>query len=91
MVFNSLFQPKLPYVSHISVAWPVYHVILNFITLIILGDQYKLQSSSMHNILHSPVTLYLFGPNSQHTVPKFLISLPSLEYEINIHTNKSST
>jgi len=32
-------------------------------TRTILGDEYKLFSSSLCNLLHSPVTLSLLGPN----------------------------
>jgi hypothetical protein len=35
------------------------------IILIILGEEYKLRSSSLCNFLHSPVISSLFGPNIQ--------------------------
>jgi hypothetical protein len=38
-------------------------VLRNFIVLIILGEEYKLRSSSLCSVLHSPVTSSLFCPN----------------------------
>ena len=39
------------------------HLILDFITRTILGEEYKLFSSSLRNLLHSPVISSLLGPN----------------------------
>ena len=39
------------------------HLILDFITQTILGDEYRSLSSSLCSFLHSPVTLSLLGPN----------------------------
>ena len=39
------------------------HLILDFITRTILGEEYKSFSSSLCNLLHSPVTSSLLGPN----------------------------
>jgi hypothetical protein len=39
------------------------HLILLYFVCVIYGDEYKLRSSSLCNLLHSPVTSSLFGPN----------------------------
>jgi len=48
---------------HIRATWPAHLNLLNFITLTILGEDYKLFSSSLCNLLHSPVTSSLLGKN----------------------------
>ena len=48
---------------------------LDFMTRTILGEQYRLLSSSLCNFLHSPVTPALLGPNiPRHPQPMFLQS-----------------
>ena len=49
--------------SPIRVSCPAHLIFLDFITRTILGEQYKSFSSSLCNLLHSPVTLSLLGPN----------------------------
>jgi len=42
---------------------PVHHILINFITRIIFGKQYRLLSYSLCSFLHSPVTSSLLDPN----------------------------
>jgi len=48
--------------SPIRATCPAHHILLDFITRTILGEQYK-SFSSLCNLLHSPVTSSLLGPN----------------------------
>ena len=49
--------------SPIRATCPAHLILLDFITRTILGEQYKSFSSSFCNLLHSPVTSSLLGPN----------------------------
>ena len=49
--------------SPIRATCPAHLILLNFITCTILGEEYKSFSSSLCNLLHSPITSSLLGPN----------------------------
>jgi len=60
-------SPPRPYTPHVSspirATCPAHLILLDFITRTILGEGYKSFSSSLCNVLHSPVTSSLLGPN----------------------------
>ena len=47
----------------IRATYPAHLILLDYITRTILGEEYKSFSSSLCNLLHSPVTSSLLGPN----------------------------
>ena len=57
---NTLYNPLS---SPIRATWPAHLILLHFITRTILGEEYKSFSSSLCNLLHSPVTSSFLGPN----------------------------
>ena len=58
---KTLYTPSPhPYSPH---AQPISLIFLDFITRTILGEEYKSFSSSLYNLLHSPVTSSFLGPN----------------------------
>ena len=52
-----------PLSSPIRATCPAHLILLDFITRTILGEKYKSFSSSLCNLLHSPVTSSFLGPN----------------------------
>ena len=50
--------------SPIRATCPAHLILLDFITRTILGEEYKSFCSSLCNLLHSPVTSTLLGPNT---------------------------
>ena len=52
-----------PLSTPICATCPGHLILLDFITRTILGEEYKSFSSSLYNLLHSPITSSLLGPN----------------------------
>ena len=65
-LFHSGFPTKIlyaPFLFPIRATCPVHFNVLDLVTQIIFGEQYRSVSSSLCNFLHSPVTPSLLGPN----------------------------
>ena len=53
--------------SPIRATCPAHLILLDFITRTVLGEEYKWFNSSLCNLLHSPATSSLLGPNRSYT------------------------
>jgi len=68
----------------------------NFITRTILGEQYKSFSSSLCNLLHSPVTSSLLGPNIllntmfSNTLNFFPPAMSTTKFHTHTHTKQQA-
>ena len=65
-LFPSGFPTKTlytPLTTPIRATCPAHLILLDFITRTILGEEYKSFRTSLCNLLHSPVTSSLLGPN----------------------------
>jgi hypothetical protein len=64
-LFHTGFPTNILYaffVAPIRAKSPTHLILFDLITLFILGEEYKLSSSSLCSFLQSPVTSSLFGP-----------------------------
>ena len=70
-------DPIHPLSSSISATCPDNLILLDFITLTKLGEENKSFSSSLYNLLHSPVTSSFLGPNILNAMFSNTLSLLS--------------
>ena len=56
-------HPILPLSSPIRATWEAHHILIDFITRTLLGEECRSFSFSLWDLLHSPFTSSLLGPN----------------------------
>ena len=76
--------------SPIRATFPAHLILLHFITHTILGEEYKSFSSLLCNLLHSPVTSSLLGPNILLNT-MFCSQTPSVSFPPAVSTTKFHT
>ena len=83
--FSPVSPPKTlhtPLLSPTRATWPALHILLDFITRTILGEEYRSLSSSLGSFLHSLVTSSPLGPNI--LVNTLFSNTLSLHFSVNL-------